>query len=103
MKIAFFGLLIVVTATHTTATARGIVKAQNEVSSVRALNGEITDDDGVDPSVIGGTILDRNVWKQSRRYLVDIKADADGSHTCGATKIADRIVLTAARELIQHE
>ena len=86
-----------------TTTAQGIVKAQNEVSSVRALIGENTEDDGVNPSVIGGETLDKDTWQQSRRYLVDIKADADGFHTCGATKIADRIVLTAARELIQYE
>ena len=103
MKIAFFSLLLLAAkATQTTAAARGIVKVQNEYNkSVRALIGENTDEDGVGPSVIGGEILDRDVWELSRRYLVDIKFEED--HYCGATKISDRVVLTAARELIQYE
>jgi hypothetical protein len=102
MKIAFFGLLLIAAkATQTTVAAQGIVKVQNEDKSVRALvRGENTEDDGVDPFIIGGTTLDRTVWEQSRRYLVDIKFLGD--HYCGATKISDRVVLTAARELIQY-
>ena len=106
MKFTFFSLLIAAKATQMTTTAQGIVKAQNEVSSVRALIGENTEDDDVNPSVIGGKPLDRTVWEQSRRYLVDIKNrndDGEIIHWCGATKISDRVVLTAARELIQYE
>ena len=103
MKITFFGLLIAAKATQMTTTAQGITKVQNKVSSVRALNGEITDDDGVDPSVIGGTILDRNVWKQSRRYLVDLHYGNPSGHGCGGTKVSSQVVLTAARELIQYK
>jgi secreted trypsin-like serine protease len=94
MKIAFFGLLIVVTATHTTAqTVPTYFPTEN------------SDGDGVDPFIIGGETLDRTVWYQSRRYLVDIKDTFEGElyHLCGATKISDRVVLTAARELIQYE
>ena len=101
MKIAFFGLLLIAAkVTQTTVAAQGIVEVQNKDKSVRALHGENTEDDGVDPFIIGGTTLDRTVWEQSRRYLVDIKFEEN--HSCGATKISDRVVLTAARELIQY-
>lgn len=56
---------------------------------------------GVGPSVIGGTQLDRNVWQQSRRYLIDIRRlNGDGTigHQCGATLVSRRVILSAARE-----
>jgi secreted trypsin-like serine protease len=62
-------------------------------SSALALEGT----DSVFPQVINGETLDFNVWQQSRRYLVDIR-NGDGGHTCGATLISRRVVLTAARE-----
>ncbi len=61
-------------------------------SSALALQGS----DGPAPRIIGGKTLDFGVWGQSRRYLVDIKFNDD--HTCGATLISRRVVLTAARE-----
>ena len=103
-------LLLAAKASRMTATAQqGNLRAQNKDNkSVRALIGEKnSDEDGVNPFIIGGGTLNRTVWEQSRRYLVDIKGTFEGEdelvHWCGATKISDRVVLTAARELIQYE
>jgi secreted trypsin-like serine protease len=61
-------------------------------SSALALEGT----DSVFPEVINGETLDFDVWDQTRRYLVDIRRN--GGHSCGATLISRRVVLTAARE-----
>jgi hypothetical protein len=100
MKIAFFSLLIAAKATQMrTTAAQEIFRAHNKVKSVRALIGENSDDDGINPFIVGGDTLNRTIWEQSLRYLVDIRRNGDGNHTCGATKISARVVLTAAREL----
>ena len=103
MKTSSFGLLIAVTATQTTAQTDPQGLAVNAIPVPTYFPTENSDDNYVNPSVIGGTVLDRDDWEQSRRYLVDIKGDDNGFHTCGATKVSDRVVLTAARELIQYE
>jgi hypothetical protein len=64
---------------------------------IRELDLEGGDD--VTPFIIGGGPLDRGVWEKSRRYLVDINVNDEGFHSCGATLISSRVVLTAAREL----
>ena len=79
-----------------TTAAQAIIKAQKKDASARALRGENSEDDGVNPFVIGGETLSRTIWEESRRYLVDIRFN--GGHSCGATKISDRVVLTAARK-----
>ncbi len=66
--------------------------APTATSSALALEGT----DSVFPEVIGGVTLDPRVWQDFRRYLVDIRKN--GGHTCGATLISRRVVLTAARE-----
>jgi len=96
MRLAFFILLIATKATQMTTAAQAIIKAQNKDTSARALRGENSEDDGVNPFVIGGETLNRTIWEESRRYLVDIRFNR--THSCGATKISDRVVLTAARK-----
>lgn len=55
--------------------------------------------------IIGGSELDKNVWETSRRYLVALAfSDEEPTptstpHSCTATLISRRVVLTAAREL----
>ena len=93
MRFAFINLLVAALATTITAQ-----EEKNEDRRVEA-------DDSVTPFVIGGTLLDFNVWEQRRRYLVDIKYYEDPNeqklaHSCGATLISPRVVLTAAREFI---
>lgn len=57
-------------------------------------------------SIIGGTELDENVWKTSRRYLAAlVGTNSDGlllGHSCTATLISRRVVLTAGRELEKY-
>ena len=62
-------------------------------SSALALQGS----DGPAPRIINGETLALNVWQDFRRYLVEIRKVNIG-HTCGATLISRRVVLTAARE-----
>jgi len=62
-------------------------------SSALALQGS----DGPAPRIINGDTLALNVWQDFRRYLVEIRKVNIG-HTCGATLISRRVVLTAARE-----
>jgi len=53
--------------------------------------------------IIGGTELDQTVWETSRRYLVALtltRDDGSPFHTCTATLISRRVVLSAARELV---
>jgi hypothetical protein len=92
MRFAFIKLLVAALATTITAQ-----EEKNEDRRVEA-------DDSVTPFVIGGTLLDFNVWEQRRRYLVDIKyydpKEKKLAHACGATLISPRVVLTAAREFI---
>ena len=92
MRFAFIKLLVAALATTITAQ-----QEKNEDRRVEA-------DDSVTPFVIGGTLLDFNVWNQTRRYLVDIKyydpEEKKLAHACGATLISPRVVLTAAREFL---
>lgn len=46
--------------------------------------------------IIGGTVLEKDVWQESRRYLVRVPG-------CGATRISRRAVLSAARESEKKE
>jgi hypothetical protein len=109
MRVAFSPfLLLAAKASRMTATAQqGNLRAQNKDNkSVRALIGEKnSDEDGVNPFIIGGDTLNRTVWEQSRRYLVDLRYLIEGvpNSGCGGTKISNRVVLTAARELIQYK
>jgi hypothetical protein len=121
MRVAPIHLLVVAMATEA-ASAERIVNVRNEgkksilalaiddeasmptdLSSSMAAGIEVgsQEDDSVNPFIINGADLNRTVWETSRRYLVDIRASnafgKDG-HTCGATKISSRVVLTAARE-----
>ena len=121
MRVAPIHLLVIAMATEA-ASAERIINARNEgKKSIRALaiNEEASmptdlsssmaagikagsqEDDSVNPFIINGADLDRTVWETSRRYLVDIRASnafgKDG-HSCGATRISSRVVLTAARE-----
>ena len=54
--------------------------------------------------IIGGTELDADVWAASRRYLVSSTRvdpyDGTLSHSCTASLISRRVVLTAAREFL---
>ena len=98
-KLGVIALVFVVLAAICLGIGLGAMKnGPTTRSSALALQGG----DGVGPSIIGGTQLDRDVWQQSHRYLVDIKDidPDDGSiyHTCGATLISRHVVLTAARE-----
>lgn len=55
--------------------------------------------------IIGGTELDQTVWETSRRYLVALTFTLDDGapfHTCTATLISRRVVLSAARELADY-
>ena len=119
MRIAPFHLLVIAMATGAVGAER-IVNVRNEGEKKRirtlAINEEASmpmdfsssfaagieagseEDGSVTPFVIGGTTLDRTVWENSRRYLVDIKKGVQLKHYCGATRISSRVVLTAARE-----
>jgi secreted trypsin-like serine protease len=77
------------------AIAIALVYSQKKKSTYNSLASSAAD--GVDPFVIGGQTLDRNVWEASRRYLVSLRRN--GEHNCGGTLISRRVVLTAAREL----
>jgi len=80
--------------------AIALVYSQKKKSSYNALASSAAD--GVSPLVIGGETLDRDVWEKSRRYLVSLRSETAGGviyHSCGATLISSRVVLTAAREL----
>ena len=122
MRVAPIHLLVIAMATEA-ASAKRILNVRNEgeksicavaineeeaamptdLSSSLATGIEAgsQEDDSVNPFIINGADLDRTVWETSRRYLVDIRASnafgKDG-HTCGATRISSRVVLTAARE-----
>ncbi len=78
--------------------AIALVYSQKKRSSYNALASSAAD--GVNTSVIGGVVLDQNVWSESRRYLVSIRGAL--GHGCGASLISRRAILTAARELNQH-
>ncbi len=77
------------------AIAIALVYSQKKKSTYNALASSAAD--GVNPFVIGGDTLDEDLWRESRRYLVSIRNN--GEHTCGATLISRRVVLTAARKL----
>ena len=90
--------VVAVVAVVTIAIA--MVYSQKKKSSYNALASSAAD--GVNPSVIGGETLDRDVWEMSRRYFVSLRSRTAGGviyHSCGATLISSRVVLTAAREL----
>jgi hypothetical protein len=122
MRVAPIHLLVIAMATEA-ASAERIVNARNEgKKSIRALaiNEEEAamptdlsssmaagieagsqEDDSVTPFIVNGADLDRDIWETSRRYLVDIRASKNTGrpgHSCGATMISSRVVLTAARE-----
>ena len=103
-KLGVIALVFVVLATICLGIGLGSMKnGPTTRSSALALQGG----DGVGPSVVGGTQLDRDVWQQSRRYLVSIRnISRDGSvvyHICGATLISRRVLLTAAREWTKNK
>ncbi len=76
-----------------------VKKANENAPTEMSRELDLEGGDGVTPFIIGGGDLDRGVWEKSRRYLVDINKDDTGFHSCGATLISSRVVLTAAREL----
>ena len=122
MRITPFHLLVIAMATGAVGAER-IVNVRNEGEKKRirtlAINEEASmpmdfsssfaagieagseEDGSVNPFIINGANLDRTVWQQSRRYLVDIRSSnaigKDGQ-SCGATRISSQVVLTAARE-----
>jgi len=66
---------------------------------------ENQDDDNNPEFIIGGTELDQTVWETSRRFLVTLTTTlADGSvfHSCTASLISRRVVLSAAREFVDY-
>ena len=103
MRFTIFILFIAAKATQTTTSAQRIIKLQNKDKIIRALIDGNSKDDGVNPFIIGGETLDRTVWEESRRYLVSIRSHDSGLHSCGATNISDRVVLTAARKSNQYK
>ncbi|KAL3816945.1 hypothetical protein ACHAXA_001773 [Cyclostephanos tholiformis] len=74
------------------AIAIALVYSQKKKSTYNALASSTAE--GYTPRIIGGATLNRNVWDQSRRYLVSIRKDG---HFCGATLVSRRVVLSAAR------
>ena len=70
-------------------------------SLAAGIEAGMQEDDSVNPFIVNGADLDRTVWETSRRYLVSIRRSNDvgtDGHSCGATTISSRVVLTAARE-----